>query len=536
MSLRTLWASVRSKCGYNYPDYTALPSSDRKVASGPTDPGADTLIKKVASPLGTLNITEDTAGHIVDFDVVPPSINGGKLWTAFVPDPLVRASVDAVFHEQGGCDPKVFGTVWTEIATGVWRRNVAGHLEANRTDDVGAWVGMRVFAWSANVEGAHTGIYVITDIGLDPVTHADTYPQMQRADDLSSSSQALHGLYFTVSQGTAWAGQAFQLTTADPIELDVTVLTWEILYPVPSGSPTKELLTASQLGLASTATVTATVGYVSAGSGELDLVTCTEHDAVLGGTVLSGTGTFRFHVPVWLTADDPAATTVVNCYVRGNAHTPWVLVATTQPLHNTSVGVFIPVGTLGSDYALAIGEELQVRYTAVSNSTGLTGHQVTVNLTYNDAAHTSYIEIPATIGYAGTSYHPDLSGRNLPDQHIRRALTTVEKPPLSLDGSGNLTPDPGADVVLLSSEVTINRIDASQWPSGSGELTLHFTSKGHLTNQAANSGTFCGLELGNSGGLSGAEAAMLDFGLNGIAKLLLSGNAWVLCYDNTGTT
>ena len=393
----------------------------RIVASGPTDPGADTLIEKVRSPLGTIDITEDTAGHVVDFDVAPASTNGGKLYTAFVPDPLALPSVDAVFHEQGGCDPSVFGTMWTEIASGVWRRNVAGHLLGALTDDVAAWAGMRLFAWSGAVEENRTGPYVLDDIGQDPITHADTYPQMHRAPDFAATAQVLHGAWFAVLGGTAWGPtlqtpplppvvHAFRLTNADPVgEIDVADLTWEFI-DVPTATPLKQLLTASQLSLASTATVTATVGYVSGGvggSGELELVVCTQRNAALGGTVLSGTGPFRFHVQVWLTIDDQYADTVVNCYVRGNAHTPWALIATTQPLHNTSKGVFVAVGTLGSDYPLAVGEELEVRYTAVSNSVA----GVIVNLTYNDPAHGSYIEIPAVIGYAGTDDHNQLINR-----------------------------------------------------------------------------------------------------------------------------
>ena len=480
--------SVWWKSGYAAIDWVELASgisislsTDDPLPDGVADPG------DVASGQATAK------GHV--HPLVSAETHGGKLWTAFVPDPLALVSVDAVFHEQGGCDPKVFGTVWTEIASGVWRRNVAGHLLGVLTDDVSAWAGMRLFAWSGAIEQEHTGPYVLDDIGEDPVTHADTYPQMHRASDFCSTAQVLHGAHFTVQGGTAWAGSTFGLANADPVgEIDVAALDWEIVSP-PDLAPTKELLTASQLSLASTATVTATVGYVTPASGELDLVICTQHDAALSGAVLSGTGTWRFHVPVWLTADDPAATTVVNCYVRGSDHTPWVLVGTTQALHNTSLGVFVAVGTLGSDYVLALGEKLQIRYATVSDSAG----GVIVNLTYNDGPHTGYIEIPAVIGYAGTSDHQQLTNRG--SFLVAGDETTYRHPMSAIEPGWLQTPTTqravaGGLLALASSTpspVTSNSVTVvgtgplvgieTTGKNNGDELTLFFLSAMTVTNQ-----------------------------------------------------
>jgi hypothetical protein len=415
------------------------PALDRFVASGPTDPGSDTLIEKVESLDGTVAISEDTVTHKVNFGVTPASTNGGKLWTGWVQDRLWRPSVDAVFYNAPGAeDPTLFASGFTQISTGVWQRILNGPFDALHFDGVAPFVGMRVMAWHPflstdlnDPDRKLPGPYVLLDTGetvVDPITHVltDHYVTFARAGDCATSAQVYSGIWFTVLGGTAYGGTAFHLVTADPIELETTILDWELVTP-PTPAPTKELLTASQLGLAYDGTTTATVGYVSVASGELELVVCTEHDAVLGGTVLPGTGPFRFHVLPWLTADDPYATTMVNCYVRGNAHTPWVLVATTQPLHNTSVGVFVAVGTLGSDYALGIGEKLQARYTAVSNSVA----GVIVNLTYNDPQHKSYIEIPAVIGYAGTDDHNQLINRfwrGNPTPELQHDAESVDPP------------------------------------------------------------------------------------------------------------
>ena len=369
--------------------------------------------------------------------LVPSDTYGGKLYTALVPDPLALPSVDAVFHEQGGCDPKVFGTMWTEIASGVWRRNVAGHILGGLTDDISAWVGMRVFAWSGAFEQNHTGPYVLDDIGENPITHADTYPQMHRAPDFASTAQVLHGTWFAVLGGTAWGPtpqtppapplvHAFRLTNADPVgEIDVALLTWEFI-DAPSPTPTNELLTAAQLSLASPDTVEVDRD-VSSGSGEVELVVCTEHDAAMAGTTLPGDKPWRFHLLCGVAgSDDPAATTVIRCYLRGSNDPAWHLVATTQPLHNTTYAMWVEAGMLGADYAMAAGELLQARFTAVSDST----IGVTVGLVFNDSEHHTYIETPMTIGNNGTDDHnllkPSsrfrLSNPTLPFQHDSKAI------------------------------------------------------------------------------------------------------------------
>ena len=159
-----------------------------------------------------------------------------------VDNTMEHLAVDAVFHEQGGCSPSVFGTVWTEISTGVWRCNVAGHLTGVKTDDVSAFVGMRLFAWSGSVEGARTGIYVLDNIGEDPITHADTYAEMHRATDLDTSAETLPGLFFEVTGGTSWGGFWFRLTSQNPIALGTTVLTWSVdAIATPPANPDRQV-------------------------------------------------------------------------------------------------------------------------------------------------------------------------------------------------------------------------------------------------------------------------------------------------------
>lgn len=64
--------------------------------------------------------------------------------------------------------------------------------------------------------GSQNGIYVVTITGL-------TY-SLARAIDADTSAKVTEGMYFFVTQGTAFAGYEALLTTVDPIVLDTTSL------------------------------------------------------------------------------------------------------------------------------------------------------------------------------------------------------------------------------------------------------------------------------------------------------------------------
>ena len=407
-------------------------STEAPLADGIADPG-DTAAKRYAAEK-----------HV--HPLVPASATGGKLWTGWVDDPLSHAAVDACFIGYYVCgDPILFSVGWTQIETGVWQKDATGDLSSQFTDDVAPFLGMRLLAWPAtnpealsNADRIASGPYVLTDTGattVDPITHVPTYHHatLQRAPDFCTSAQALHGAYVYVTGGAICHGRTYQLSTADPIELNVTALNWEIVTP-PTPAPTNELLTASQLSLAAAYNCQATA-FASGDTHEVELQIFTEHDTALGGQTFPADGPIRAHMPLSLWTDDPYADTVVHLYLR--AHAPagdeaWVPVATTQALHNTELGVFVAVGTMGSAYPIPIGSSLQARYTVETNS--VTG--INIDFLYNDPAHKSFIELPLIIGFSGTSRHPELSERDALDQHAMdsgsitpaapRIVTTVD--------------------------------------------------------------------------------------------------------------
>ena len=467
---------------------------------------------------------------------IPPDTYGGKLYTANIADAFQRPSVDCLFRAAGGCVPYLFQG-FTQIATGVWRKdNTDPMADTCDTDGVTPFVGMRVLAWSGALtddDRAMSGPYVVDNIGgivEDPITHVFSYnhAQLHRAPDADSSAEVYHGLYQAVLGGTVYEGMTLQLSTADPIELNVTPLTWAIVSP-PTPAPTKELLTAAQLSLATPTIVTASA-EVGTSTGEQDLVTCTEHDAVLGGAVIPGDQPFRFHVRAWVVVDDPEATTTVRCYLRGT-NGSFVLVATTQALHNTTAGDFVAVGTWGSDYPLDIGEKLEVVFRAVSNS----ATSVRVDLTYNDAPHSTFIEIPMAIGYAGTTEHDRLTpaSRALPDQHPMSAITPgwLQTPTTGVTVAGGLLPLASA----RPSPVTSNTVDVS----GTGPLVgVETTGKNYgdalelfflvdmtITNQGTpGTSGYAGIAFGTMGlGSPPQDVAMKQYST---LRIALRGGIW----------
>jgi hypothetical protein len=230
-----------------------------------------------------------------------------------------------------------------------------------------------------------------------------TYPTLRRSADSNATADFSNGMFCLVNGGSVHAGQTWQATLPSPFELGVTSQAWAPVTP-PTPQPTNELLTAPELPLASPTLKTASA-TVSASTGEVELVVCTAHDDA-GGITILGTGIWRTHCQIANFVAD--GTTSINVYTRGNAHTPWNAIGSVT-LSTTDYGNFVAVGTLGTDYPLAPGEKTQVRFTVVSTSTA----GVTVTLIYNDGPHSTYLEVPMTVGFAGTDDHQQLSNRGV---------------------------------------------------------------------------------------------------------------------------
>jgi hypothetical protein len=351
----------------------------------------------------------------------------------------------------------------------------------------------------------------------------------------------IHGVWVNVTGGTIYHGQTFQLATPDPIDLNFTPLTWASVT-APAITDSDSLLTSAQLSLASPDTVIASTA-VSAGLGEMDLVTCQQRDAVLGGTILPGTGKWVAHLLLSLASDDPAATTVVKFWLRGT-NGSFQLIATSPPLHNTTPQMWVlPAGTLGADYRMAVGEKLEAKFTVTTTSSS----SLEVSLIYNDIGHSTFVEVPVVLGYAGTDEHDKLTpaSRVLPDQHPFSAITpgflhTPTTQITTVDGLLDLSTATSNTIDLRGTEPllgisTVGILDGDgieilvmdavpQAPDG--REYRPFVNQG-VIDPIAHPG-YCSMNFGTLG--RGVPPSSLDLRRESIIALRLSGGEWRLRY------
>ena len=295
---------------------------------------------------------------------------------------------------------------------------------------------------------------------------AQHFAILQRSTDANTSADFLNGMYVKVTGGSTHGGQTYQATIPTPFVLDSDSQTWASVSP-PTPAPSFQLLTAGQLSLAGPNTNQATA-FVKEVLNEVPLQTFTEHDTALGGqTILAGSA-IRFHVRVSLWADDPDATTFIRCYLR--AHAPggaeaWVYVADTQRLHNTSPGDFVAVGSMTSDYPIPIGSVLQADYHAVSDS----ADGVNINFVYNNPAHSTYIELPLTIGFAGTDDHQQLVDRGA---FLVAGDATKYGHPQSFIEPGRVHSPTGATIYLVDGVLTMPQSNTARVGSVEGDVFI----------------------------------------------------------------
>jgi len=346
-----------------------------------------------------------------------PAATGGKLYTAYIQDPLAKGQIAALYTGYDVCGAGfLFGSAWTEGPTGTWTRVTAGVFPSAWVDDYTPQVNDLLLAWNSGLDSSqlkYAGPYEVLDIG-DAV---DGHAVVRRVDGYTLSANFVNGMWFEVLNGTVHAGEFWQLTIPTPFILNLSDQEWSSV-PAPTVSNINALLTAAQIGRASRLTIT---GTATVANGDYStLVECTTVDGLLSGQTLVAGQPWECHLKVKLTADDPAATTQVVAYLASTSGS-FVELARSAALHNESYETLVFAGTFsGDDYGIPIGEELLLRFRATSTST--TG--VELNFIFNESDHPSWIQTPLTLGFAGTDRHDELTpaSRALPNQHPADAI------------------------------------------------------------------------------------------------------------------
>lgn len=168
---------------------------------------------------------------------------GALLYPGLSPDSKLRAPCKGMLPHGEGVG---FGTNWISIGNGMWQRSSLGQLNYSPADTavVPASDGDRVFAWSSTPFGPDEpqayGIYDVLDCGFHMVQAPLAPPGVlygvssqaiiRRSADASTPANLCHNMVVPIvgATGVEHNGDYFTLTTADPIVVDTTGLTFSI--------------------------------------------------------------------------------------------------------------------------------------------------------------------------------------------------------------------------------------------------------------------------------------------------------------------
>jgi len=500
-----------------------------------------------------------------------PATVSSRLYPAEVRDPNDRGQVLCAFIPYHACGGSLWDG-WTEIAPGVMQRDTAGAILSTQFDGVevlpavapdvsalpvfspliGATV-LAFYAGSTDADKAMSGPYVLDDAGehWGPTSGSPVMPQrvatharMHRAVGYTLSPQFVAGMTFQFQSGAAYGGQYITLATSGAV-LGTTPLSWTISSTSPFTETYDALLTGPQctaLG-ASSDTRTATANFLAGGDNDFWFGWIT-HTIGLNRTTLKA-GIYSVTALVQVAPMVPGTITQLLAHLRvyhvdDSVDSPF-LVLTSPPLDDTR-----PFGSeavtfqalLAADVAIAETDELQLTFYGHTDSSV---EPIFITLTQQAPGRPTFLDVPFELAITGaaTGRHPDLSGRELAEQHPRFAITDVIGT-ATIAGSGTLT-----RLVLAapyrSGEITpdgavlVYGIDPTNWSDGQefvlfvdglrpdGSPVLEFTFI-HLPGNSDGSDVYVGVDLETGDGQNATYTRPVVLRLKRRARL----NRWQL--------
>lgn len=490
--------------------------------------------KTIDSTTVTREVVTDSGVEKVRFNAVPatpPAGEGSWLYTGSIQasnlhDP-VKAFVKSL-EGMGGLDPGQ--SALFNVVGATYEHKVVGQLYGLAPDGTETFAiaeGQRVWLsmWLDSGSTYRGGFCTVTTLG-DGSTKAVLTPT---ADDVAVGSM------FKVEG----VGAEYENWYWEVLSIPDNTLAYRPDY---ASATTYNLFTSTEVIQAGSVTRETSVTIPGGTSGGTQFaIPYFEMLSALGVSTIPK-GVVNWRVNAYLVSDDPAATVFIRAHLTTDQGVSENFgFADSAPMHNTSATVLEFQGTIAADRTVDPSDKMGALFSGFSNSASA----VTIKLVYNDASHLTRVQTPLATASFGTLDHQLLTmesrgfvaGQEAAasrSRHPQRAIESVASVPTSLI-DGDLTPDPTADIVIISTASTVSRIDTSQWPGGTGHLTLFFPLGGTLDQSVGGSGDFANLDLGNFGGLSPLQASTLELGNNASAKLLLLGNAWHLLWYNAGT-
>jgi len=241
--------------------------------------------------------------------IEPVTVTGSYLYPALVIDPKVRQSCKGMVPNGSGVG---FGMSWGPIGGGMWQHSAAGQLpiQTAGTDvtEFKAQDGDRLFAYSpaySDSERQYYGIYEVLDCGFhmvptpghpETLMGVSTQAVIRRALDCNTPETLCHGMVVQIEGpvGVQHNGDYFTLSTADPIAVDTTDLTFSIItsYTAARDYP---LLTQAQLTTTDNLSPTTQIETASATNTTAYLQSFETTVGIPGVTLFpAGTVTFTF--------------------------------------------------------------------------------------------------------------------------------------------------------------------------------------------------------------------------------------------------
>lgn len=158
------------------------------------------------------------------------TILADHLETLYVADTALAARTLALESIMSNLDPKASvklctaGALNAYTASGskVGKKLTQNAAAVENIDGVAVVVGDRILVNDdGTATGADRGIYTVTTVGTVAVAQVLT-----RATDADTNAEVTSGMFCRVTAGSTLAGTGFYLATADPINLDVTALSF----------------------------------------------------------------------------------------------------------------------------------------------------------------------------------------------------------------------------------------------------------------------------------------------------------------------
>lgn len=422
------------------------------------------------------NESEQAVLHSAPFDAFSIGkcfeVNGDDayadgLWTCIQVDPVLSfTSADPLPAAVDGCG---FETWWEQIAgTNLWRAPVAGPIYGQdqfAEPSILLAASDRGLAYNSDHiedEGEYYGPYEVLDPGYyyTPGGVVLTRAIVRRVLDADSAAELCNGMTVRVTPGdVAYSGNYFTVSTAEPIEVDVTVLAWTTAGSYTDGGVDR-LLTESQLGLAS-----ATLAELST-----EVPNTAEMVLALKPFTLDGTpgasefpaGPVTYKIACRVSSDDPTAEVLIYAALcpNGSVGGTWIAEAISQPIRATSTTVFTLQAQVPAAIPLSLSDQLYWWFWASNSGSS----PVTLTIVYNDAAHSTRVQTTLALAGGGTDDHRRLTAESkgwVPGQerwsalHEHPSRTVCPRFPVdasaTIDGTGLLViPDACSGTVVVT--------------------------------------------------------------------------------------